>query len=466
MQKSGTDIQDILVDAVANRAPGEVFAIATIEDDTTYLSDYTDDYASLKLIIGGVTGEDKDAYIIEYLYKAIESFNNMDDCGYKRIILISDGVDAMEIGYSRSELDDLIKKTPYPIYTIGVKNSNEEELQDMFSLSRSTGVGYFYLEEIEEPLEVVQELSGDYSMSQIKVTIPEEMRDGSVKNTQLSIVSGTDTISVQTEVTLPFLVKGEDSANETGDAAVDTSVSENNVSGNGTEVVEGEEGKTIVLFGKELPLMLVIGIAGGVVLLIVAVIAVIIVSKKKKQEQENPDNSYQILDQKLKNERNSTNADGVAPRPATPNVQVPRPADNPMLNGGSIQQQATPFTGKSSGTQMLFDGPVAPAMSASVVQHRVVLTNVKDSVMTYQCGVKDKIIIGRNPVGCNIAITTDNAVSERHCEISVSGGKFYVKDLGSSNGTMVDSVKISAPTEVKTGCVLKLGREEYRLIVE
>ncbi len=520
MNKRGSDIQSILIDTVANRAPGEVFAIATIDDGITYLSDYTDDYASLKQIIEGVSGEDKDAYIIENLYNAIESFNNMNDCGYKRIILISDGVDAMEIGYSRSELDALIAKTPYPIYTIGAKNSNEEEVQDMFSLSRATGVNYFYLEEIEDPLTVVQGLSADYSMWQIKVTVPGEMRDGSSKNSKLSLISGSATVSIETEVKLPFLAEGED----TGDGA-DVSGNEVDLSGMVADAtVAGEESvNNVILFGMELPKMLVIGVAAGVVLLIIIIVVLIVVSKKKKQAKENPDNSYQMLDQKLRNERNSANG-GVGAAPQTPNLQTPNvhapnvpvpnvqtpniqapnmpkpnvptpnfqaqspvisPVGNPAMNSAvtagfgsaavqsamapqsaATPQNAAPMAGKSAGTQLLFDGPVVPAMSTAPVQHRVVLTNVKDSVQTYQCGLKDKIIIGRNPIGCNIAITTDNAVSEKHCEIGISGEKFYIKDLGSSNGTMVNNFKISTATEVKTGCVLKLGREEYRLIVE
>ncbi|MBQ9136694.1 MAG: FHA domain-containing protein [Lachnospiraceae bacterium] len=467
MRKCEDTVEDILIDIVANRADGEVFALATIDEGIGYLTDFTNDYAALKQTIEGVEGEDKDAYIIETLYQAIEALNGMDNVGYKRIIVISDGMDATEIGYSRSELDALIERTPYPIYTIGVLSGNsQDELQDMFALSRTTGADYFYLDEIEDPMTVVQDCSVGYDLVQVKAAIPAEIQDGSTQNSQLTFVSGDTNLTAQATVVMPFANLTAQETEPVETEPVETQPVEEEIvetlpiETETEEEVEEEpekEPKTIELFGMEIPLMVLIGIIIGVVVLILVIVIIIVVSKSKKKKAV-PANDYSKLDQQIKNERYSA--------PAAPNQPV-RPA-------GGNQTNMLPNMGANAGTnktQLLFgNAPANAAVPASApVQapaHRVTLTNVADAVKSYQCGMKDKIIVGRNPACCNLAIPTDNAVSEKHCEIGISGNKFYIKDLNSSNGTCVNNVRINVATEVVTGCIIKIGRTDYRITVE
>ncbi len=47
---------------------------------------------------------------------------------------------------------------------------------------------------------------------------------------------------------------------------------------------------------------------------------------------------------------------------------------------------------------------------------------------------------------CDGEIVTDNEVSRRHLKLLPSPNGLKVVDLGSSNGTMVNGVKISEPT--------------------
>lgn len=478
MNKCADEVKGILKDVVANRAPNEEFAIATIDKEVTYVTDYTNDYASLKQIIDGIEGEDKDAYIIENLYEAIVSLSQLPDCGYKRIILISDGMDAMEIGYSREELDTLISKNPYPVYTIGVlSKGRQEELQNMFALSRATSAEYYYLDEIEDSMSVVRALSADYSVLQVKVSVPAEIQDGSTQNSQLTFVSGSETYTVTSQITLPFAKNEETAGTEVageeiaGTESAETPVSEETASGETDEETDEEadgETKTITLFGREFPLMLVIGVAAGVLVLIILIVVIIIVScgKKKKAPE---GNDYAKLDQQIKNERHNVAA-------GQPNMPAGGGLGNGVAPAGMAGGASAPAGGASAPaggkkTQLLFGGaPAAPVTGNIPGQqgaHRITLVNTADSVKTYQCNMADKIILGRNPATCNLAIM-DDAVSERHCEIGLAGGKFYVKDLGSSNGTYINGCRINANvmTEVKTGCILKLGRSDYRITVE
>lgn len=469
MKKYGEDIKSILIDVVANRAPNEKFAIATIDEAVTLVTDYTDDYTVLKQTIEAIEGENKDAYIIENVYEAVLSLNAVGDCGYKRIILISDGMDATEIGYSKEELNTLLSQTPYPIYTIGVLSKDrQQELQDMFALSRTTYADYFYLNEIDDTMDVVRGFSADYGLLQVKISVPAELRDGSTQNSQLTIVGGSDSYVTTSLVTLPFAESegGETVPEETTGITEESAVVEEEPSDD-REISAGAEELSIA----GIPLKWIL-IGGGALLAVIVVVVILVVSGKKKKKSASG-NDYARLDQQIRNERSGGAPQPQAAQPIRPVQAGPAPAQpvqparvqpvqvppvqtaqkTQMINTGSAPQ-----AGRE--TNFLFSGAAAPA-------HRVVLTNVQDAVKSYQCGMADKIVIGRDPAGCSLVLE-DSAVSGRHCEIGLSGTTFYVKDLGSSNGTFINGCRINpnVMTEIKTGCTIKLGRIDYRVTVE
>ena len=55
-------------------------------------------------------------------------------------------------------------------------------------------------------------------------------------------------------------------------------------------------------------------------------------------------------------------------------------------------------------------------------------------------------ILGRHP-DCDIILTADG-VSGRHCKITKTPQGWLLEDLGSSNGTFVNNLKITKPTLV------------------
>ena len=468
MKKYGEDIKSILIDVVANRAPNEKFAIATIDEAVTLVADYTDDYTVLKQTIEAIEGENKDAYIIENVYEAVLSLNAVGDCGYKRIILISDGMDATEIGYSKEELNTLLSQTPYPIYTIGVLSKDrQQELQDMFALSRTTYADYFYLNEIEDTMEVVRGFSTDYGLLQVKISVPAELRDGSTQNSQLTIAGGSDSYVATSLVTLPFAEsEGGETVPEETVGTTEPAVTEEEPSDD-RETSAGAEEPSIA----GIPLKWIL-IGGGALLVVIVIVVILVVSGKKKKKSASG-NDYARLDQQIRNERS-----GSAPQPQAAHpirsVQA-RPAPAQPVQPARVQPVQVPPVQTAQKTQMINTGSAPQAgretnflfSGAAAPAHRVVLTNVQDAVKSYQCGMADKIVIGRDPADCSLVLE-DSAVSGRHCEIGLSGTTFYVKDLGSSNGTFINGYRINpnVMTEIRTGCTMKLGRIDYRVTVE
>jgi len=76
----------------------------------------------------------------------------------------------------------------------------------------------------------------------------------------------------------------------------------------------------------------------------------------------------------------------------------------------------------------------------------------------------DRLMIGREEA-CNIIIQ-DPEVSRRHCELAWKEGDFVLQDLGSTNGTFVNGVQITAPVVLKPGDSVGIGQTMMVLELE
>ena len=70
-------------------------------------------------------------------------------------------------------------------------------------------------------------------------------------------------------------------------------------------------------------------------------------------------------------------------------------------------------------------------------------------------GLADELTVGR-AAGCQVTLD-DNYVSQLHARIFVRDGTLYVEDLGSTNGTYLNTRKVSSPVAMKRGDRLKIG---------
>jgi hypothetical protein len=71
--------------------------------------------------------------------------------------------------------------------------------------------------------------------------------------------------------------------------------------------------------------------------------------------------------------------------------------------------------------------------------------------------VEDELLIGRNAEGAG-KLAEDEEISRSHARVSLSpGGLCSVEDLGSTNGTFVNGLRITGPTTVSEGDTIELG---------
>lgn len=71
------------------------------------------------------------------------------------------------------------------------------------------------------------------------------------------------------------------------------------------------------------------------------------------------------------------------------------------------------------------------------------------------------ILVGRNPEAT--LVLDDDYASGRHARIYPDGGRWYVEDLGSTNGTFLGRERLSGPTVLSAGSTLRIGQTVIEL---
>ena len=78
--------------------------------------------------------------------------------------------------------------------------------------------------------------------------------------------------------------------------------------------------------------------------------------------------------------------------------------------------------------------------------------------------VEENITIGRSPE--NSICLDDISVSSRHAEVTIAGDVCHLKDLGSTNGTLVNGEVITIAVQLRAGDRVRFGKVEGYYEVE
>lgn len=105
----------------------------------------------------------------------------------------------------------------------------------------------------------------------------------------------------------------------------------------------------------------------------------------------------------------------------------------------------------------------APAVKATTGQ-RLKLTVVTGVLKgrQYQLNLTEKAVLGRS-TNCDLSLSDDVEVSSQHALLQLTNGKLTVRDLHSTNGTLVNGVPINNDYPLRSGDLLLLGRTELRV---
>jgi Inner membrane component of T3SS, cytoplasmic domain len=99
----------------------------------------------------------------------------------------------------------------------------------------------------------------------------------------------------------------------------------------------------------------------------------------------------------------------------------------------------------------------APPRAARLV---VVESPILDVGAEFELGRVD-VTIGRGAQN-DVALEGDEFASARHVRVEPRGDGVWVQDLGSTNGTFVNDIRIEQPRRLDPGDVLRVGETELR----
>ncbi len=74
----------------------------------------------------------------------------------------------------------------------------------------------------------------------------------------------------------------------------------------------------------------------------------------------------------------------------------------------------------------------------------------------------DELTMGRSP-GCGVPTTYDSYSSTLHARLYRRGDQLWVVDLGSTNGTYVNSERIAKPSKLARGDLLQVGATVFEV---
>ncbi len=441
-------VKDILKKYAEIKKEDEKVSLAVYGTDIQYLIEKETEKDKMIEAVESIANEDKDTYLTDVLYDELVKLGNKTE--YTRFIIITDGVDNKAIGYTKEELSEYLKENLYPVYTIGCRyKSNEEELKNLFAISRLTNAKYYLLDDCEVLDEIAEGLCEP--VAGIKIKVPDELRDGSIKNILLSFQSEAGTIEVAGELAVPFGLKEE------GPEAVETPEKEEPEAVENPQPIEeaqpAEEPEPEEKQEQEVPEQdgekenpeaqegepaIDIVSAAAIAVIGIAVIALLIVNGKKKGKNKKKSEPKKEAKEEKKEK------------------EVRREAESEEDNYSTVI-----VSEKDDETAFLDD--------KSKAGYIVALKDCADTNKVFRYPLADKVVIGRiKAVGVDLVLNNNETVSAKHCEISVRSGHFYIKDLNSSNGTYLDGKKIppNETWEFSSGSMLQMGNLKAIIDVE
>ena len=428
---------------VADKGSHEMISIGVFGEKYSICVDYTDDYVTLINAVKGISYAERKTYLTDVLYEIAEKNKENTETSYRRVVLLTDGVEDESIGYTRDELYGLLEENRFPVYVLGSKTkNNSSQLESAFAVSRKSGAKSYILNEVDDMLDVAEELKDDEKIVRLSFVLDDDMLDGSEKTVKISNGSSSATA----EIRMPQKAVSESSsalAQEPLNISIDEDMTTGSAKkddakttkGDGsprsifdeiTEITEEKKDESfadkLINFFKNYWLYFAIG---GGVLIILIIVLIIVHSSRKKKKMSEPEQVNQFE------------------QPADPYYQMP--AD--LGSDETVKINYAPDV-DSDATVRLWENKTA----------YVFLQDVNRPEMSFRQIVNGTMTIGRSASKNMIVINYDKSISGRHCEITLKEGVFYIKDSGSSNGTFVNNERITGETALNNGDYINLGQ--------
>ena len=108
------------------------------------------------------------------------------------------------------------------------------------------------------------------------------------------------------------------------------------------------------------------------------------------------------------------------------------------------------------------DKPVAQAQMTSSISLKLTQVAGVAKGKVFQLNIADRATLGR-AANCDLILDDDVEISGQHALLQRQAGKLIVRDLNSTNGTLINGVPIHNDYPLRQGDLLLLGRTELRI---
>lgn len=424
-KKKRQEIQDIMTGLIDQALPNEQFKIGTFSDEATYLCDYTEDRDTAYSCIENIEYQNQNTYFSDVLYHILTELKSEQSASFTRVILISDGADDNEIGYTNEEVRILVGESGVPVYTIGtLGKSNQSELETMFAFSRASNAEYYLLDGNTSVEDVLLGLAADQGNLCVRIKPSTELMDGSNKKILLKLQTENGMVELTASAEMPFaandlqLESKEDSGAQEPDAvqkepvpSVPSKPLPTIVNGTSAEEeIDTKADKKQSSKGSVILIVIIVSVAACGIL---AAITVAVMIRRRKKA------SAPVL-----------------PMPEGMQDRGIHSPENP-------EYTVTPW-------DVEFDRK----------KFYLILRSLDNPAIIYRQPIKDVVHIGRKDADI---VIDDRYVSARHCDIILRGELLYIRDVGSSNGTFYENIPVHDELPIVSGGTIRIGRSNFRV---
>ncbi|MDO4508772.1 MAG: FHA domain-containing protein [Lachnospiraceae bacterium] len=397
-------------------------AIAVTGEKAEYLTDYEDSLNTQLKAVDNIEFKDVNASGADVIMEVILSWKE-SDVAYRDILYVSCTDVSLGSNYSKEELFFEISDKQYPIYSLAcAQNENTAFIKGIGSLSRISGGTSVSTEDAKSDAEVEKQLS--------------EMLHKAINEKRKYEQEELEKEKEEEEIN----EAAEDEEEEAYEAAKeeDTETYEVDEEVYSEEANEQPDEETAVIYDMSEELnntgevnMIILPVIVIAFVMIVFAVSIYLSRKKKERDEEN---SFNEIKGKIKSEKKR------------------EPFESVFETETVVLSQKDNDDDSDTGTRLLFQTKEGIDIT---------LEDRADPTKYFRACVRDAICIGRSDKLCDIPITYDDSVSSRHCEIYQRDSVLYCRDLGSSNGTMINQQKVYQEVKIESGDILRIGRLSF-----
>lgn len=410
------DIIKQTVKYMLENSPNEMkMAVAQIGTDgyIKYLSDYDDTSQTKINSIDNISFLTPPVSAMDIVADVILEWKNHDLANRDIIVFSSADVNNMSV-YTLEELILELESLNYPVYTVGcIQDDNVTKLKTLASISRVSDGIIVYTDEGSDA-------SVEKQITEKIFNAMNEKRSREESKTEISDNYNNDTNGLHNNKNIQVENNYDEIINDNSHI-----IYENNKSADYKEFI-------------------LVGIVVFFMFFVIVIIYKIV--KKDKQHSLHKNRDYNV------NHKNNRNFEEPGPEKLFNLYEETETETRNLIENSYFDNEID----EDSGTRILYQ-------SREGID--ITLEDRADPTKYFRANIKDRAIIGRSKKLCDIPVSYDDSVSGKHCELFLRGDSLYVRDLSSSNGTMVNQQKVYQDIRINNGDVLRLGQLSFIVTV-